>query len=716
MSTSQLGYSQDHDSFGTVHDEQLGGPDIVTAATADLPSWTSLHVSAEASDTGSDIDELVEPVPYRSNIVRHNHSWVRKPTSGEAHLNDGSSFREELRLTTANAAGPSSHSPVLAFVPSTQGSRSGTSSSTREIHDSHSTPPTSRHSFASTCNDKNRAPNPSRAIGSSRSSSFIGVVITKIPPRPRRAPPSTPRVNDSTSISATQISGHGSVPSSTLVSSLRRVSISLADATTSWDVTARSSKPYTTAGGSVVRSRPDSALVTPEHGPSRNLPESDSVKDDSIPPSFATSPPPSSISTTPPIPSHPAQAAPPPVDLLAPSPISPDALDLLAGAAAEENASEMVMTIDLTNDLSNGSEPALDQIPRPAKASGAAESLVEALTSAFVLNAPKLEHRTSSTSKGFIVAPAIAKTVSSSSSSLAVGSARHLDAPLRAKRVSYARQAKAVAEEAGRPRILREDKLEALLGAKLARVGFEDVYRSGVGNDVIMMNARHLKNVITTQRDRGVNQVALDAKPSAMLVKSRADRFTEILDDTFGHGSDLRGHGRKSNQMMKKAPKSGVPSETSRNGSTDPEEDAVLLTNTVGLGLGLKRPMDEAEDKTQSKKVRTEGPDEALEEDATRSSVDEGMAEGWVSTLQQLIKGKTSFDRERMQGLNNILDQIDLQKDRVSLQVLEATRLKTSMEQLSELVADDLPFEDEHDLCGRAKEIVEYWKTVSEAP
>lgn len=82
--------------------------------------------------------------------------------------------------------------------------------------------------------------------------------------------------------------------------------------------------------------------------------------------------------------------------------------------------------------------------------------------------------------------------------------------------------------------------------------------------------------------------------------------------------------------------KSSAASGISREESVDLEDNADITVYKQSPGLGLKRPLHDREGGTPSKRSRFK----------LANVIDEEMAEGWVKSLQHLIKGKISFDKE----------------------------------------------------------------------
>jgi len=145
------------------------------------------------------------------------------------------------------------------------------------------------------------------------------------------------------------------------------------------------------------------------------------------------------------------------------------------------------------------------------------------------------------------------------------------------------------------------------------------------------------------------------------------------------------------------SPKSGTSSE----GSAD-RDDRDVNSYDHGLSLGLKRRRDDPAGGLHKR------PKPGI--NGFPNSVDEAMAKEWVSMMQPLIKGKVEVNKKRLYGLSDLLCTIDGLKDRVDEHVLEATRLRQSVIQLSEL--QDIPFGDEHGLRGQALALREYWSST----
>lgn len=190
-----------------------------------------------------------------------------------------------------------------------------------------------------------------------------------------------------------------------------------------------------------------------------------------------------------------------------------------------------IKVVELTG---NGSDD------EPQHASSEGLNLVDALTSAFVQNAmqddprPKLLHP-----------PKTAKSISSSTSSTTFASADSPSIPAgTGARKSYARQAKIVPPEPGKVSAQRQEELADLFDVDLAMVGFErQPFYDRSGIDMVRLNAHPY---FAAKKGNGwERELRTQPKAFALPAKPRAERFLEVLEDTFGPGGDHRGSGRK---------------------------------------------------------------------------------------------------------------------------------------------------------------------------
>ncbi|KAG5653292.1 hypothetical protein H0H81_001356 [Sphagnurus paluster] len=119
-------------------------------------------------------------------------------------------------------------------------------------------------------------------------------------------------------------------------------------------------------------------------------------------------------------------------------------------------------------------------------------------------------------------------------------------------RRSYARQAKGTGQTPDEPRALLEEELEALLGAAVGRITYDaDAAIERDSTDVQRMNGRHLLSTgveIWERWGKGCEDAGTRVPSYAMPTKSRLDLFADLLDETFGGGSEHRGDGRKPNK------------------------------------------------------------------------------------------------------------------------------------------------------------------------
>ncbi|GLB33379.1 hypothetical protein LshimejAT787_0102630 [Lyophyllum shimeji] len=340
------------------------------------------------------------------------------------------------------------------------------------------------------------------------------------------------------------------------------------------------------------------------------------------------------------------------------------------------------------------------ECPEVVEASEA--DLVEALTAAFKHNSG-VEGEISMVLRD---PPVLKETASTLQSSVSiVDTELEPDAqPVDEVQVTYARQGRGV--PARFRKILREDEIEDLFEAAVGEVRFEDKQRRppSAEHNAMWMNLRHLlESRRADESQRGMPGPAPGgdgARSSAIAAKSRADQFIELSEEIFGPGYAHRGNGRKPNKIGKAPTPDSDANGTSHEGSVDLEERG-YINPYVHRGVSSKRRSDDAAGGRHKRPK--------LEDNSVPSSVDEAVAEEWVVMMQPLIKGKVGLDDERLRGLSDLLRTIDGLKHRVSEHVLEATRLRQSVTQLSEL--EDVPFGDEHGLQDQARALRDFWST-----
>ncbi|KIL67353.1 hypothetical protein M378DRAFT_302161 [Amanita muscaria Koide BX008] len=85
----------------------------------------------------------------------------------------------------------------------------------------------------------------------------------------------------------------------------------------------------------------------------------------------------------------------------------------------------------------------------------------------------------------------------------------------------------------------------------------------------------------------------------------------------------------------------------------------------------------------------------------------------WVASLEVLIKGKVKLDRQDLRKLKQMLMQIYALKSALSVDDpspnLETSHLKSRIRQLSEMAAEDIPFNDDENIRHLAKKISRSW-------
>ncbi|KAG5645767.1 hypothetical protein DXG03_005304 [Asterophora parasitica] len=235
--------------------------------------------------------------------------------------------------------------------------------------------------------------------------------------------------------------------------------------------------------------------------------------------------------------------------------------------------------------------------------------------------------------------------------------------PAAGQRRSYARQAKDATHNV--PRDLYEDEIEDLFGADFGRVNMKSAGVTTVGHDAMSVHTRHLLASRTVMKGAGghlnVNEGA--TRPVGIPSHSRAERFVEVLDETFGPGCEYCGDGRKpkKGQVRKAATMdSNTTSKTSREASISSEDEE----NVGSQFVRLKRPLDDGATALANKRPRTDkfGDDDLVGQSA---------AEEWVAAMQRLIKGKVTLSKESLRLMDNLLGAIDVLKGGLGADILE---------------------------------------------
>ncbi|KAK2462311.1 hypothetical protein APHAL10511_005617 [Amanita phalloides] len=90
-------------------------------------------------------------------------------------------------------------------------------------------------------------------------------------------------------------------------------------------------------------------------------------------------------------------------------------------------------------------------------------------------------------------------------------------------------------------------------------------------------------------------------------------------------------------------------------------------------------------------------------------AVDERRVRRWVALLEVLVKGKVHLGRQELYKLRLVLDNIYRHKNSLNEDIIEETRLKMRIRQLSEMEVDDIPFKDEENLRQRGRMISRFW-------
>lgn len=155
---------------------------------------------------------------------------------------------------------------------------------------------------------------------------------------------------------------------------------------------------------------------------------------------------------------------------------------------------------------------------------------------------------------------------------------------------------------------------------------------------------------------------------------------------------------------MEEAPPIAVP---------DVTQDGTAETMTREDGATLKRKLSASGDEDTRKHPRLQDGVPGAKSHRPGTKLDKDAIAKWVASLEVLIKGKVKLDRQDLRKLKQMLMQIYALKSALSVDDpspnLEVSHLKSRIRQLSEMAAEDIPFNDDENIRHLAKKISRSW-------